>query len=165
MLHHPLGPHAASAVAHPAGRPLLESRQEGNAHVYEHSIRSQESVPERNGLYHPSDHRRREIVQGMLDDDPDDDTSTPASSTTDDTPPKSRVLPQQPATASTLCNSETTQSLGPGWNGSFTSNSPDGIYPSQTRSCSWTIQAVSSDTKTPYVIAINFTTSIQLVCG
>lgn len=162
MLHRPLGSHAAPAVTYPAGRPLLESRQVGDAHAQEHSIRSLENAPERE-----LEHQRRDVIQDVLDD-PDVDTSTSGSSATDDVHPKSRVLPQQPMIASTLCNSEASQSLGPDWNGSFASNSPDGIYPSQIRSCSWTIQAVSGDNNgrsMPYVIAINFTTPIQLVCG
>ncbi|KAF9346840.1 Multiple epidermal growth factor-like domains protein 8 [Mortierella sp. AD094] len=62
---------------------------------------------------------------------------------------------------------------GPAWNGTFASNSPDGVYPSQNRTCTWTLQAISNATGPdgsgknviPYVVAVNFSTPIQLVCG
>ncbi|KAG0206830.1 Multiple epidermal growth factor-like domains protein 8 [Mortierella sp. GBA30] len=65
-----------------------------------------------------------------------------------------------------MCNSDSPQALGPGWNGTFASNSPDGMYPSQTRTCLWNIQAMTSGSRDPtYVVAINFSTPIQLICG
>ncbi|KAF8938306.1 hypothetical protein BGZ58_001168 [Dissophora ornata] len=96
--------------------------------------------------------------------------------------------------AVTNCNSDTPQTLGPAWDGTFSSNSPEGVYPSETRSCTWTMMAatnstpgaVSSPTPSPspspspsssvtgssksavsqqYIIALTFNTSIQLVCG
>ncbi|KAF9985531.1 Multiple epidermal growth factor-like domains protein 8 [Modicella reniformis] len=116
-------------------------------------------------LHHPGGlgYRRRDVIQDVLDDLED---------TAGDVQSNSKVLAQQATIASTLCNSDITQSLGPDWSGTFASNSQDGIYPSQTRSCRWTIQAISDSTgssgnsrSTSYVIALNFTTSIQLVCG
>ncbi|KAG0201270.1 hypothetical protein BGX28_005843 [Mortierella sp. GBA30] len=72
--------------------------------------------------------------------------------------------------ATTICNSQTPQVLGPAWNGTFSSNSPDGVYPSETRSCTWTMQAMpgntsSTTTGSPYIVSLNFWTPIQLVCG
>lgn len=70
--------------------------------------------------------------------------------------------------ATTLCNSETPQVQGPGWNGSFFTNS-EGVYPSQTRSCTWTMLAYTNktfvETTTPFIIQMTFWSPIQLVCG
>ncbi|KAF9584388.1 Multiple epidermal growth factor-like domains protein 8 [Lunasporangiospora selenospora] len=71
--------------------------------------------------------------------------------------------------ATTQCDSTNLQQLGPGWNGTFASNSPDGAYLPETKDCTWTIQALNSTTGgvhgVPYIVAINFTTPIQLICG
>ncbi|KAG0326619.1 Multiple epidermal growth factor-like domains protein 8 [Dissophora globulifera] len=86
--------------------------------------------------------------------------------------------------ASTNCNSDAPQTQGPAWNGSFSSNSEDGIYPALTRSCTWTLIATTSDAAggpappdpsptpsptatvaTPLIVALTFRSSIQLVCG
>ncbi|KAG0260167.1 Multiple epidermal growth factor-like domains protein 8 [Mortierella polycephala] len=73
--------------------------------------------------------------------------------------------------ATTKCNDAEPQVLGPGWNGTFVSNSGDGIYPSESRTCTWTIQAMTNDstgtgaTKSPYIVSLSFWTPIQLVCG
>ncbi|KAF9575383.1 Multiple epidermal growth factor-like domains protein 8 [Mortierella alpina] len=40
------------------------------------------------------------------------------------------------------------------------------MYPSQNRTCVWTIHAAPSSSRdTPYVIQVNFSTPIQLICG
>lgn len=62
--------------------------------------------------------------------------------------------------AETQCKSE---ALGPAWNGSFASNSPDGIYEPTNRTCTWTIQATTSTN--PTIVGVHFTTPIQLICG
>ncbi|KAG0367832.1 Multiple epidermal growth factor-like domains protein 8 [Gamsiella multidivaricata] len=85
--------------------------------------------------------------------------------------------------ATTNCNSDMPQVLGPGWNGSFSSNSADGVYPTQTRSCTWTMLAYTNastpaptsssstlagsekSSSTPYIIQLTFWSPIQLVCG
>jgi len=99
---------------------------------------------------------------------------------------------RQVDTAQTICNSITPQTLGPGWNGSFASNSPDGVYPSTNRTCTWTIFAAANNTSpggstsptpspspaastlganpkaaatSPYIVALTFSTPIQLICG
>ncbi|KAI8356970.1 hypothetical protein B0O80DRAFT_303331 [Mortierella sp. GBAus27b] len=156
-LQRPLDPHAAPAIKHPAGRSLLESSQADHVRAQEHSLKSVRGL---GGIGHSSkhDYQRRDV------DESEDRDSDPLSSI--DALPVSKVSPQGTSIASTLCNSDTTQVLGPGWNGTFSSNSQDGIYPSQTRSCTWTIQASPGDNgRSPNVIAINFTTNIQLVCG
>ncbi|KAF8982088.1 hypothetical protein BGZ52_002209, partial [Haplosporangium bisporale] len=66
--------------------------------------------------------------------------------------------------ATMICNSEVPQVLGPATNGTFASNSNDGSYPAQTRSCTWTMMAMTGHGAN-YVIAVNFTTPVQLVCG
>ncbi|KAF9205078.1 hypothetical protein BGZ49_004473 [Haplosporangium sp. Z 27] len=109
------------------------------------------------------------------------------------------------------CNSDTLQLLSPAWSGTFMSNSQDGLYPSLTRNCTWTIQAAVNSTaqtgssispspfpsptysptispttspsdslttlsalstasrlettSSPYIVALNFWSPIQLVCG
>ncbi|KAG0317826.1 Multiple epidermal growth factor-like domains protein 8 [Dissophora globulifera] len=135
-------------------------------------------------------YQRRDILQQDEPDDTDDsststvtadDDTTSDDTTSTDSPSSpsinsiSRALPNQISVASTLCNSNTPQFLGPASNGSFASNSPDGVYPSQTRSCIWTMQAISNGTSAdgttnpahpiPYVIAVSFNSSIELVCG
>jgi hypothetical protein len=144
ILWHPLYIHAApSSLAK-------------HAYSQEHSLFTTRPS---NNLYRSggSDLQRRDVVRDFPDDS-DDDTSTSG--------PLAITLLQPAPIASTLCDSETSQSLGPGLNGTFASNSPDGVYPSQTRSCRWTIQAYPADSgHSPHVIAINFTTPIQLVCG
>ncbi|KAI1317966.1 hypothetical protein EDD11_007488 [Mortierella claussenii] len=87
----------------------------------------------------------------------------------------SKLITHPANVAATVCNSDLPQVMAPAWGGTFASNSPDGVYPSQTRSCTWTLQALSNGTGVgtggndknpiPYVIAVNFTTPIQLVCG
>ncbi|KAF9388601.1 Multiple epidermal growth factor-like domains protein 8 [Mortierella sp. AD011] len=85
----------------------------------------------------------------------------------------SGILSYQLTVASTICDSGSLQMQGPAWNGTFESNSPDGIYPSQNRTCTWTLQAISNATGPdssgknviPYVIAVSFSGPIQLVCG
>lgn len=94
--------------------------------------------------------------------------------------------------AQTICNSITPQTLGPAWNGTFASNSPDGVYPSTNRTCTWTIFAAANNSSpggatspspspspvatplganpkaavtSPYIVAVTFSTPIQLVCG
>ncbi|KAG0026940.1 Multiple epidermal growth factor-like domains protein 8 [Podila clonocystis] len=62
--------------------------------------------------------------------------------------------------ALTQCKSE---ALGPAWNGTFASNSPDGFYESQNRTCTWTIQAATSTN--PTIVVVHFITHIQLICG
>ncbi|KAG0380728.1 Multiple epidermal growth factor-like domains protein 8, partial [Mortierella sp. AD032] len=80
----------------------------------------------------------------------------------------------QLAIASVLCNSDSPLLLGPDWNGTFSTNSADGAYPSLNRSCTFTMQAMPSSANsssggngrpTPYVVALTFSTPIQLVCG
>ncbi|KAF9958707.1 hypothetical protein BGZ72_011074 [Mortierella alpina] len=72
-------------------------------------------------------------------------------------------------TTSSNCDSQSPQTLGPAWNGTFMSNAPDGVYPSETRSCTWTIQAMpaiaSVTGSAPYIVELKFWTPIQLVCG
>ncbi|KAF9571896.1 hypothetical protein EC968_010549 [Mortierella alpina] len=72
-------------------------------------------------------------------------------------------------TTSYNCDSLSPQTLGPAWNGTFMSNAPDGVYPSETRSCTWTIQAMpaiaSVTGSAPYIVELKFWTPIQLVCG
>ncbi|KAF9945137.1 hypothetical protein BGZ70_004017, partial [Mortierella alpina] len=72
-------------------------------------------------------------------------------------------------TTSYNCDSQSPQTLGPAWNGTFMSNAPDGVYPSETRSCTWTIQAMpaiaSVTGSAPYIVELKFWTPIQLVCG
>lgn len=70
----------------------------------------------------------------------------------------------QAKVATMICNSEVPQVLGPTTNGTFASNSNDGPYPAQTRSCTWTMMATTGH-GINYVIAVNFTTPVQLVCG
>ncbi|KAF9300490.1 Multiple epidermal growth factor-like domains protein 8 [Mortierella antarctica] len=62
--------------------------------------------------------------------------------------------------AVTQCKSE---ALGPAWNGTFASNSVDGFYESQNRTCTWTIQATTSSN--PTIVGVHFITPIQLICG
>ncbi|KAG0037653.1 Multiple epidermal growth factor-like domains protein 8 [Podila clonocystis] len=62
--------------------------------------------------------------------------------------------------ALTQCKSA---ALGPAWNGTFASNSPDGFYESQNRTCTWTIQAATSTN--PTIVVVHFITHIQLICG
>lgn len=157
ILWYPLDVHAAPTAAGSFISSLAKL-----AHPQEHSL---ETIRSSNSPYHPSGsgHQRRDVERDVLDepdgpDDPDNDTSTSGSS--------AMPLVQSAPIASTLCNSDTSQSLGPGWNGTFASNSPDGVYPSRTRSCRWTIQApTDNNSHSPYVIAINFSAPIQLVCG
>ncbi|KAF8930435.1 Multiple epidermal growth factor-like domains protein 8 [Dissophora ornata] len=118
---------------------------------------------------------RRDLVSDVIGNSEDKDPTTEPASRQQSTSSNSKAVPYQTNVASVLCNSNIPQSLGPAWSGTFASNSPDGVYPSQTRSCTWTIQAVSNGTgsdgsgsnsrPTPYVIAVNFTSPIQLVCG
>ncbi|KAF9921676.1 Multiple epidermal growth factor-like domains protein 8 [Linnemannia zychae] len=135
--------------------------------------------------------RRREIVQDIMDDD-DDDSDDNGDDSDDDTrsrdsfsakggnsPRVSRATTTTSTTtvhqlklASVLCNSDTPQLLGPDWNGTFSTNSPDGAYPSLNRTCTFTIHAMPSSggnggnsRPTPYVVALTFSTPIQLVCG
>ncbi|KAF9982630.1 hypothetical protein BGZ75_005908 [Mortierella antarctica] len=67
------------------------------------------------------------------------------------------------------CDSLLPQTLGPAWNGTFMSNAPDGVYPSETRSCTWTIQAMpaieAATGSAHYIVELRFWTPIQLVCG
>ncbi|KAF9112510.1 hypothetical protein BGX27_003267 [Mortierella sp. AM989] len=115
-------------------------------------------------------YQKREIVQDAIEGSEDEDTmDLPTSSGWQ---PNSKALSYQLKLATTTCNSDSPQMQGPAWNGTFASNSPDGVYPSQGRTCTWTLQAISnvadegSDKNIiPYVIAINFLSPIQLVCG
>lgn len=68
---------------------------------------------------------------------------------------------QRIKTATTLCNSE---AFAPAWSGSFASNSPEGFYPSENRSCTWTMQAAANGTN-PTILVFKFYTPIQLICG
>ncbi|KAF9182765.1 Multiple epidermal growth factor-like domains protein 8 [Haplosporangium sp. Z 11] len=108
---------------------------------------------------------RREIIQDVIEDNDDTTTNPPSVNSRQSI---SNAPSRRAKVASTVCNSNLPQMLGPGWNGSFASNSPDGYYPSQTQSCTWAIQAISNVSgleDTPFVIAVNFWTPIQLVCG
>ncbi|KAF9104595.1 hypothetical protein BGX27_010036 [Mortierella sp. AM989] len=99
-----------------------------------------------------SDHLQRRNVRA----DPAADPSSWASSSTshdkrDSEEHRSSVsnhyaIRRDFKTADTNCDSSTPQVLGPGWSGTFMSNSQDGIYPSQTRSCTWKIQASLNST-------------------
>ncbi|KAG0266584.1 Multiple epidermal growth factor-like domains protein 8 [Mortierella polycephala] len=110
-------------------------------------------------------YKRRGIIQDVIEDK-DDTAANPPSVISRQSINNAQL--HRAKVASTVCNPNIPQMLGPGWNGSFASNSPDGYYPSQTRSCTWIIQAISNISgleNTPYVIAVKFWTPIQLVCG
>ncbi|KAF9916798.1 hypothetical protein BX616_002794 [Lobosporangium transversale] len=128
----------------------------------------------------PAPSRRSELVQDTIDDgslkeklfDPSSQLSPYLTTTA-----HLQALPVSKV-ASTTCDSNSPQTLGPAWYGTFFSNSPDGVYPSQTRTCTWTLQAITNITNSdgsgngeskgsvvPYVIAVNFTTPVQLICG
>ncbi|KAF9184773.1 Multiple epidermal growth factor-like domains protein 8 [Haplosporangium sp. Z 767] len=74
-------------------------------------------------------------------------------------------------TATTKCNDAAPQVLGPGWNGTFMSNSGDGVYPSENRTCTWIIHAMTNGssgtgaTGSSYIVSLSFWSPIQLVCG
>ncbi|KAF9910784.1 hypothetical protein EC991_005501 [Linnemannia zychae] len=136
-------------------------------------------------------YRRREIAQGVIDDDDEDEDSvgdgfsdegvTDNSSNSGHSPQTNRATTTDAAPkltiASVLCNSDTPLLLGPDWNGTFSTNSADGAYPSLNRSCTFTMQAMPSSINnssssgngnnrpTPYVVALTFSAPIQLVCG
>ncbi|KAG0094921.1 Multiple epidermal growth factor-like domains protein 8 [Podila epicladia] len=71
----------------------------------------------------------------------------------------------QTKVATMICNSDVPQVFAPATNGTFASNSNDGPYPAQTRSCTWIMTAPMTDHGSNYVIAVNFTTPVRLVCG
>ncbi|KAK5828568.1 hypothetical protein F5H01DRAFT_5596 [Linnemannia elongata] len=142
-------------------------------------------------------HRRREIVQDVMpnDDEGDrnnnddssidsfsDDAGTNSDSNSNNSPQtNSRATAATTAVAATvhqlkvasvLCNSDAPLLLGPDWNGTFSTNSGDGAYPSLNRTCTFTMQAMPSSSGSggngrpiPYVVALTFSTPIQLVCG
>lgn len=68
---------------------------------------------------------------------------------------------QRIKTAANLCSNE---AFAPAWSGSFLSNDQDGFYPSEDRSCTWTMQAATNGTN-PTILAFKFYSPIQLICG
>ncbi|KAF9148467.1 Multiple epidermal growth factor-like domains protein 8 [Linnemannia schmuckeri] len=139
-------------------------------------------------------YRRREIVQDVMDDDDEgdsndnddnsidsfsDDAGTNSNSNSPQTNSRAAATAatvRQLKIASILCNSDVPQLLGPDWNGTFSTNSGDGAYPSLNRACTFTMQAMPSSSGSssdsggngrpiPYVVALTFSTPIQLVCG
>lgn len=140
-------------------------------------------------------YRRREIVQDVMDNDDEgdsnsnndssidsfsDDAGTSSNSNSNSPQTNSRATAATAATvrrlkvASVLCNSDAPLLLGPDWNGTFSTNSGDGAYPSLSRTCTFTMRAMPSSSDSgsggngrpvPYVVALTFSTPIQLVCG
>ncbi|KAF9131218.1 Multiple epidermal growth factor-like domains protein 8, partial [Mortierella sp. GBA39] len=126
-------------------------------------------------------YRRREIVQDVMgygdegdSENTNDDSSIDSFSDDAGNSPltNSRATAvtatvHQLKLASVLCNSDAPLLLGPDWNGTFSTNSADGAYPSLNRACTFTMRAMtnSSGRPVPYVVALTFSTPIQLVCG
>ncbi|KAF9432786.1 Multiple epidermal growth factor-like domains protein 8 [Entomortierella beljakovae] len=114
---------------------------------------------------------RREVVQDVIDKPIEGDIS---DSSMEGTWQNNIPFTFKANVATSSCISGSTETQGPNWNGTFSSNSANGIYPPfQARNCTWTMQAMSNvstgagnkDELTPYVVAVNFVTPIQLVCG
>ncbi|KAG0348932.1 hypothetical protein BG004_003649 [Podila humilis] len=80
-------------------------------------------------------------------------------------PVRSVAFKREFKTAMTLCNSDSPQLQGPGWNGSFVSNSQEGFYPSLDRSCTWHIQAAARVPTNPSIVAFSLWVPLRLICG
>ncbi|KAF9426322.1 hypothetical protein BGZ94_006674 [Podila epigama] len=72
---------------------------------------------------------------------------------------------QKQRVASVPCNSNGVEMLGPDWNGTFSSSSDDGVYPSESRTCVWTIRAATLANNKPTIVRLSFWRPIQLICG
>ncbi|KAF9304137.1 Multiple epidermal growth factor-like domains protein 8 [Mortierella antarctica] len=106
----------------------------------------------------------------LVSSDTDSETSTTIAPNSDGNSllvnlADAQIRTVQTKVATMICNSDVPQVFVPATNGTFSSNSNDGPYPAQTRSCTWIMTAPTTDRGSNYVIAVNFTTPVRLVCG